>query len=115
MTCQKKEIDKIDMMHFLGVLYANTAVEYKKIGLQTLIETQARPTIVAKCRPITKAILKSGIVLKDGYGRKISYKWNKDAGVPSIPMATMLIEKTAIILREDKRESRRRSKISKII
>ena len=113
MPWKRNEINKLEMMHFLGVLYANTAVGYKKIGLQTLIETQARPTIVAKCRPITKAILNSGILLKDGYGRSIAYKWNKDSGVPSIPMAEMLIDKSASILREEKRETRRKIKFQK--
>lgn len=115
MAWGKREIDIIDMMHFLGVLYANTAVGYKRFGIQTLIEAQARPSIVAKCRPITKAILESGILLKEGYGRCVSYKWNKEAGVPSIPMATMLIGKTSSVLREDKRETRKRKKISKNI
>ena len=115
MPWKKNEINKLEMMHFLGVLYANTAVGYKKIGLQTLIETQARPTIIVKCRPITKAILNSGLLLKQGYGRSLSYKWNKESGVPSIPMAEMLIDKTASILREDKREMRKKKKISKII
>ena len=111
MSWEKKKIETKDMMHFLGVLYGMTAAEYKKVGLQTLIETRARQPVVAKCRPITKAILESGILLKKGYGSSLSYKWNlKEVGVPSIPMADMLIEKTASVLREDKRETRRRYK-----
>lgn len=109
MGWKKREIDKLEMLHFLGLVYAKTAVGFKKFGLQTLIETSAKPTVAAKCRPITKAILESGILSKEGYGSSLAYRWNlKEVGVPSLPMASMLIEKTVHVMRREKKEVRLR-------
>ena len=108
---EKKIIKPIDMLHFLGILYANTAVGYKILGLQTLIETNAAQPIVAKRTSITRALLNNKVVLSKGHGQGQAYKWNKEVGVPSIPMAEMLIEESASILRAEQRRTRRKRKL----
>lgn len=111
MAWEKRTIDRMEMLRFLGVLYSKTAAGYGNIGLQTLMEQNAGDSVKSKRTSVTRAILESGLLLKQGYGRNISYKWNlKVCGPPSLPTADMLIAKAKEILCREKRETRRRKK-----
>lgn len=115
MLREKKPIDKMEMMHMLGIIYAQTAVGYGKVGLQTLMEKYAKPSVKTKNRIITKAILESGLLFREGYGHTQAYKWNlKEYGPPSLLIAEMLITLAEHIARRDKREWRRKHDNSRV-
>lgn len=111
MNWQKKPIDRMELLNLLGILYAQTAAGYGRVGLQTLMEKHSKPTVRAKRTSLTKAILESGLLFREGKAGYTKYKWNlKEFGPPSLLIADMLITKAEMILRRDKKATRLRKK-----
>ena len=57
MAWEKKPIDRMEMLHILGLIYARTAAGFGKVALQQLMLDEAKPTVRAKaavvCRSLT--------------------------------------------------------------
>lgn len=109
---QKKPIDKMEMLHILGLIYARTATGLAKGGLARMIQTESKPTVKAKYTFVLKALVRQSVLFKEGkVGRGRSYRWNlKEYGPPSIPLAQMVIAETEHQIRMDaawKREMKR--------
>ena len=92
----KKEIDRMEMLHILGLIYANTAVGYGRIGLCRFIRKEAKPTIRGKYTFVARAIVKVGLLTyKGSQGVDRVYHWNfKDYGPVSLEIADMIINET---------------------
>ena len=100
---KKKPIDRMEMLHILGVIYGKTGGRFEKVGLRRLIAEYGKPTIRPKVNFIIKALTRSGILLVQGErGRGRAYKWNLQRyGPVTLAMADMVIAETArqIIIR----------------
>ena len=112
MDGRKKPIDKMEMLHILGLIYARTASGLAKGGLARMIQTESKPTVKAKYTFVLKALVRQSVLFKEGkVGRGRSYRWNlKEYGPPSIPLAQMVIAETEHQIRMDaawKREMKR--------
>lgn len=95
MAWAKKPIDKMDMLHLLGIIYGQTAAGFGKVGLRSIIRGKASPVIAGKYNAVIMALTGSGLLLYEGFTTKRRYKWNlKGFGVPSIPLAEMMITET---------------------
>ena len=105
MAWDKKPIDKMEMLSLLGLLYAHTAMGYGKVGLRSLIETYGKPTVRPKRNFISKALVRTKVLLYEGkQGRARVYKWNlKEWGPPSLLVADAMIVQTDV---EAKRKAR---------
>lgn len=105
MPWEKKPINKMEMLTFLGEIYARTAVGFEKVGLRKFIETCGKPTVKAKRNTIIKALTETRVLLSEGkQGRRRAYKWNlKDYGAPSLTIAQMLIAESERLTREIQR------------
>lgn len=93
---KKRPMDKMEMLHILGHIYAMTASGFGKAGLQAFIQNNAKPTIAPKASAIVRAMLRVEILhMKGVRGRGRAYKWNlADYGPVSIPIAEMIIRET---------------------
>lgn len=100
---EKKPIDRMEMLHILGVIYGKTGGRFEKVGLRRLIAEYGKPTIRPKVNFIIKALTRNGILLVQGErGRGRAYKWNLQRyGPVTLAMADMVIAETArqIIIR----------------
>lgn len=92
----KKPIDRMDMMHILGLVYAKTAVGFGRVGLCRFIRKEARHGVKTKYTFVARAMIRSGLVIPDGQkGVACRYKWNmKDFGPASLLIADMMIAET---------------------
>ena len=110
----KKEIDRMDMMHILGLVYAKTAAGFGRVGLCIFIRKEARPCIKTKYTFVARAMIKSGLLIPDGQkGVACRYKWNmKDFGPVSLLIADMMIAETANQIRVAAREKYSRKKLN---
>lgn len=109
---KKKPMDKMEMLHTLGHIYAMTASGFGSGGLQGFIQKNGKPTIAPKAPAIVRAMLRIELLHKKGVrGRGRSYKWNlADYGPVSIPIAEMIIRETEHQINIDaarKRESKK--------
>lgn len=99
----KKPINRMEMLHILGLIYGKTGGRFEKVGLRRLIDEQGKPTIRPKVNFIMKALVNSNILLVQGkLGRNRAYKWNLTKyGPVTLAMADMVIAETEkeIILR----------------
>lgn len=102
---QKKPIDRMEMLHLLGVIYGKTGGRFNKVGLRRLVEEQGKPTVRPKVNFIIKALIRTETLLVQGErGRNRAYKWNlQKVGPVTLAMADRMIEETA-------RQSRIRAK-----
>lgn len=100
---EKKKIDRMEMLHILGIIYGKTAVGFGKGGLARIIQTESKPTVKNKYTFVLKALVRQKLILKEGkVGRGRSYRWNlKEYGPPSIPVAQMMIAETEHQIRMD--------------
>ena len=100
---QKKPIDRMEMLHLLGLIYGKTGGRFERVGLRTLIQQQGKPTVRPKVNFIIKSLLRNDILLAQGaQGVSRAYKWNLDKyGPVTLAMADMVIAETArqIIIR----------------
>ena len=94
---QKKPIDRMEMLHLLGVIYGKTGGRYEKVGLRRLIQEKGKPTVRPKVNFIIKALTRTGMLLVQGEkGRGRAYKWNlQKFGPPNLAMADRVIQETA--------------------
>lgn len=92
----KKPIDRMDMMHILGLVYAKTAAGFGRVGLCRFIRKEAKPTIKGKYTFVARGMLKSGLLIPDGQkGVACRYRWNmKDFGPVSLLIADMMMAET---------------------
>ena len=99
---QKKEIDRMEMMHILGLIYAKTSVGYGRIGLCRFIRKEGKSTIRCKYTFVARALIKSGLLIyKGSQGVDRVYHWNfKDFGPISLQIADMIIKETAVQVRD---------------
>ena len=105
MAWEKIPMDKMEMMHLLGLVYAKTAVGFGKVGLVELIRKEAKKTIRPKRNFIVKAFVRSGLLEPAGLGKAQGYKWNlKEFGPPSLLVAEMMICATEDEVRKKRRE-----------
>lgn len=93
---EKRQIDKMEMFHLLGLIYARTAAGFGKVALQKLIFEEAKPTVRVKAVALSKALTASGLLIYEERGRKgRRYRWNmKQWGAVSIPIAEAMIYET---------------------
>ena len=117
MAWEKKPIDKMEMMHLLGIIYARTSAGFGKVGLLTLIKEEGKPTVRGKCDIIVKALVRSKLLLYEGNAKYRRYRWNmKEYGPVSIPIAEMMILETEYQRRVYERERRaRRRQLKKAV
>ena len=105
MVWEKLPMDKMEMMHLLGLVYARTAVGFGKVGLVELIRKEAKKTIRPKRNFIVKAFVRSGLLEPAGLGKAQGYKWNlKEFGPPSLLLAEMMICAAEDEVRKKRRE-----------
>lgn len=102
----KKEIDRMEMMHILGLVYAKTAAGFGRVGLCRFVRKEGKATIVGKYTFVARAMIKSGLLIPDGQkGVACRYRWNmKDFGPVSLLIADMMIAETANQIRIAARE-----------
>lgn len=109
MRWNKRIIDRMEMLHLLGMIYAQTSVGFGKVTLRKLIREQGKPSVQGKENDIVKALSTSGLLLYEGNGRARRFRWNfKDFGAVSLPIADMMIHETENQVRIRARESQRR-------
>lgn len=98
----KKEIDRMEMMHILGLIYVKTSVDFGRIGLCRFIRKEAKSTIRGKYTFVARAIIKTELLVSDdGKGVAIRYKWNfKRYGPISLQIADMIIKETEVQIRD---------------
>jgi hypothetical protein len=95
MGWEKKPIDRMEMLHLLGIIYVKTASGFARVGLRSLIMKEAKPSVRGKVMPIIKALISLNLLLRDGGGRYRKYRWNlKKYGAVSIPIAEIVIAET---------------------
>lgn len=92
----KKPIDRMDMMHILGLVYAKTAAGFGRVGLCRFIRKEAKPGIKTKYTFVARAMIKSGLLISEGnQSVAVKYRWNmKDFGPVSLLIADMMIAET---------------------
>lgn len=102
----KKEIDIMEMMHILGLVYAKTAAGFGRVGLCRFVRKEGKATIVGKYTFVARAMIKSGLLIPDGQkGVACRYRWNmRDFGPVSLLIADMMIAETANQIRIAARE-----------
>lgn len=92
MRWNKKQIDKMEMLHILGIIYARTAAGFGKVSLCKIIKEEGKPSVRSKVSSVVKALEATGLLLYEGFTIKRRYKWNfKDFGAVSIPIAEMMV------------------------
>lgn len=112
MAWKKKQIDKSEMLHILGLIYAKTSTGFQRVGLKDLISEQGKSTIRGKRDCIVRALIKNRRLLCEGITRDRKYKWNmKEYGPVSIPMAEEVILEAERQKRLDERERRERKRL----
>jgi hypothetical protein len=94
---QKKPIDRMEMLHLLGLIYGKTGGRFERVGLRALIQQQGKPTVRPKVNFIIKSLLRNDILLAQGaQGVSRAYKWNLDKyGPVTLAMAEKVIAETA--------------------
>jgi hypothetical protein len=94
---KKKPIDRMEMLHLLGVIYGKTGGRFEKVGLRRLIDERGKPTIRPKVNFIIKALIRTEILFVQGNkGRSRAYKWNLSKyGPVTLALADMVIAETA--------------------
>lgn len=102
----KREIDRMEMMHILGLIYAKTSVGFGRIGLCRFIRKEAKPTIQGKYTFVARAIIKTELLTYTGsQGVDRLYRWNfKKYGPISLLIADMIIQETENQVRESARK-----------
>lgn len=110
---EKKPIDRMEMMHILGIIYGKTASRLVNGGLARLIKTEGKPTVTVKYTFILKALVRKKIIIPDGkVGRRRAYRWNlKQYGPVSLPIADMIITETEEQIRMDAAKRRETKKL----
>ena len=97
---QKKPIDRMEMLHLLGLIYGRTAAGFGKVALEKMIRSEGRPTVRAKAMMVRKAITSSGLLMYRSKGRNRMYRWNlKEWGPPSLLVADAMIVQTEAEIR----------------
>lgn len=93
---EKKPIDRMEMLHILGLIYGKTGGRFNKVGLRRLITEQGKPTVRPKVNFIIKALTRTGMLLVQGeQGRNRAYKWNLEKfGPVTLVMADKVIKET---------------------
>jgi hypothetical protein len=108
---QKKPIDRMEMLHLLGLIYGKTGGRFERVGLRALIQQQGKPTVRPKVNFIIKSLLRNDILLAQGVSR--AYKWNLDKyGPVTLAMAEMVIAETERLINLRGREYRLKLKAS---
>ena len=101
---EKKPIDRMEMLHILGLIYARTAAGFGKVALQQLMLDEAKPTVRAKAAVVCRSLTQSGLLTYCRQGRRSLYKWNiKEWGPPSLLVADAIITQADV---EAKRKAR---------
>ena len=101
---EKKPIDRMEMLHILGLIYARTAAGFGKVALQKLMMEEAKPTVRAKTAIVCRALIQSGLLTYCRQKKNSLYKWNlKKWGPPSLLVADAMIVQTDV---EAKRKAR---------
>lgn len=114
---QKKPIDRMEMLHLLGLIYGKTGGRFERVGLRTLIQQQGKPTVRPKVNFIIKSLLRNDILLAQGaqgaQGVSRAYKWNLDKyGPVTLAMAEKVIAETERLINLRGREYRLKLKAS---
>jgi hypothetical protein len=108
---QKKPIDRMEMLHLLGLIYGKTGGRFERVGLRALIQQQGKPTVRPKVNFIIKSLLRNDILLAQGVSR--AYKWNLDKyGPVTLAMAEKVIAETERLINLRGREYRLKLKAS---
>lgn len=110
---EKKPIDRMEMMHLLGLIYGKTGGRFEKVGLHRLIAECGKPTVKTKYHRIIKALTNTGMLLVQGeQGRNRAYKWNlQKFGPATLLLADKVIQEADNQARIIAREKRKRRKI----
>jgi hypothetical protein len=111
---QKKPIDRMEMLHLLGLIYGKTGGRFERVGLRALIQQQGKPTVRPKVNFIIKSLLRNDILLAQGaQGVSRAYKWNLDKyGPVTLAMAEKVIAETERLINLRGREYRLKLKAS---
>lgn len=111
MAWQKKPIDRMEMMHILGLIYAHTAPGFGKVALEQMIHKEGGKTIKGKASRIVRALTRSGLLMYCGGRKARYYKWNmKDYGPVSLPIADAMIVETEYQMRMEAKARYRASR-----
>lgn len=114
MAWAKKPIDRMEMLHLLGVIYAQTAVGFGKVALEKLIREKGRSTVKTKAEAIRTALSRCGVLIYEKNGKGRRYKWNmKEWGPPSLLVAGAVIVAIELFIRK-KANAARASKVRRI-
>ena len=106
MAWDKRPIDRMEMLHLLGIVYAKTAVGFGKVALEKTIREEAKPTVKAKATMVCKALTRSGLLLYCKERKNRTYKWNfKEWGPASLLVADAMIVQTEVEVRRKGRAS----------
>lgn len=112
MAWQKKPIDRMEMMHILGLIYAHTAPGFGKVALEQMIHKEGGKTIKGKASRIVRALTRSGLLTYCGGRKARHYKWNmKDYGPVSLPIADAMIIETEYQMRMEAKARYRASRV----
>lgn len=102
---KKKPIDRMEMLHILGVIYGKTGGRFEKVGLRRLIEEQGKPTIRPKVNFIIQVLVQNEILFVQGErGRNRAYKWNLNKYGP---VTLAMADKVIVLVEERVRTVRR--------
>ena len=85
----KRDYNKVEILNFLGMLYAELAVKPKVISLKDWI--QKCPELKSRMNETRIALKSSGILIGQGKRGWQAYQWNKKIGPPSLPLVDILI------------------------
>lgn len=96
----KKPIDRMEMLHILGIIYGKTAAGFGKVALQKIILAEAKPTVKAKAPMVCKALTRSGLLIYSKERKNRVYRWNlKEWGPASLLVADAMITQTEVEVR----------------
>lgn len=117
MAWERQPIDRMEMLHLLGIIYAKTAAGFARVGLRPLIMKEGKPSVKGKMMPIIKALTSLDLLLREGNRKSIRYRWNlKKYGAVSIPIAEMVIAEaqrqrnlTAVVYKQKKTSTSNRT------
>ena len=102
---KKKPIDRMEMLHILGLIYGKTGGRFEKVGLRRLIEEKGKPTVRPKVNFIIQVLVQNEILFVQGErGRNRAYKWNLNKYGP---VTLAMADKVIVLVEERVRTVRR--------
>lgn len=100
MAWAKKPIGRMEMLHLLGIIYAQTIVGFGKVALEKLIREKGKPTVKGKAEAIRTTLPRCGVLIYEKNGKGRRYKWNmQEWGPVSLQVADAVIVATEQFIR----------------